>query len=264
MVKKTAIVFIVFLVLFILAYNSNYFYSKLQNSGFQRLTDDIVNHFDVVKAIKQKKLSSNDYIDLILSADDLKHISTSMKLFQEEGYIWNQINPWRKASILINGNKEKIEYKFHGTATTSFRARIPFLDKIKAKFGFVSTSSVSPINSGTFSLKIKHKKKGNYYNLMRQYKLINSYDNPEISTTIINKIASNLGLMAPYGRTVILRINGSEIAPYLLVEAHNKEWFEREHQVTNYTIFRSNDDWDRKEPKHSADTDLYIDRKSVV
>jgi hypothetical protein len=246
-----------------LAYHNDYFYSKLYGSGFHQLTIDIVNEFDVVKIAKRSQLSSNDYIDLILSSDDLKDISTNMKLFIEQGYIRDEINPWRKAKVLMSGNKEKVEYKFHGTDAVSMLARIPFLDKLKIKLGFNNISSVSPIDSGTFSLKIKHKKKSNYYNLMRRYQLINPYDSHEISTTIINKIASKLGLIAPYGRTVILRINGSEIGPYMLVEAHNKEWFEREHQLTNYTIFKSNDDWDRKESSHSADTDLYIENKEV-
>jgi len=272
MIKKIVIVFIIFVVLLTLTYHNDYFYSKLKKSSFHRFTDAIVNEFDVVKVIKRKRLSSNDYIDLILSADDLKHISNSMKLFLDEGYIRDQINPWRKAKVLISGNNEKVEYKFHGTDPTSMLARVPFLDKLKVKLGLIkrynkfksnNISSVSPVNSGTFSLKIKHKKESNYYHLMRRYLLINPYDNHEISTTIINKIASNLGLIAPYGRTVILRINGSEVGPYMLVEAHNKEWFEREHQITNYTIFKSNDDWDKKEKDHSSGTDLYIGNKEV-
>lgn len=263
MVRKTVISFIAFIALLMLAYHNDYFYSKLYGSGFHRLANDIVNEFDVVKIAKRSQLSSNDYIDLILSSDDLKDMSTNMKLFIEQGYIRDEINPWRKAKVLMSGNKERVEYKFHGTDAVSMLARIPFLDKLKIKLGFNNISSVSPINSGTFSLKIKHKKNSNYYNLMRSYQLINPYDGHEISTTIINKIASKLGLIAPYGRTVILRINGSEIGPYMLVEAHNKEWFEREHQLTNYTIFKSNDDWDRKESSHSADTDLYIENKEV-
>ena len=265
-VKKAILIFCIFAILFTFFYHNDAFYKKLQNSGVSRFVVDIFNEFNFIRLIGQKELPSSDYVDLVLSGDDLKHISTSMRLFVDEGYIRDQINPWRKAKAIVKGKEEEIKFKFHGTDPGSMLARRPFLDKIKKKLGFVDVSSVSPVNSGTFSLKIKHKKKGNYYNLMRRYKLINPYDNHEIFTIILNKMASEIGLIAPFGRTVIFRVNGSEIGPYKLVEAHNKEWFEREHQITNYTIFKSNDDWDRKEangPSHISDTDLYIENKKV-
>ena len=226
--------------------------------------DRLVNEFDFVRLLSSKNLSSDDYVDLLLSGDDFKHISNSIKLFLSEGFIRDKINPWREAKVIVNGNKEKVEFKFHGTDPRFFLDRIPFFYRLKRKLGFnISTSIESPLNAGTFSLKIKHKKKSNYYNLMRRYNLISPYDNHEISTIAINKIASKLGLMAPYGRTVILRINGSEVAPYMLVEQFNKEWFEREHGITDYTIFTTYDDWDKKQSSHASGTDLYIENKKV-
>lgn len=266
MVNKVAIALVAFIVvvaLLSIGRYTNYFSS--QDPGLESTADRIVNEFDFFRIIKQKTLSSNDYIDLVLSGDDLNHISNSMESFTADHYIRDQLNPWRKAKVVVNGNKEKVKFKFHGTDISSMYARTPMLERIKRKLGF-NISKLSPINAGTFSIKIKHKKKSNYYNLMRRYNLLNPYDNHEISTIIINKIASNLGLISPYGRTVILRINGSEIGPYMLVEANNKGWFEREHQITSYTIFRSNDDWDRKESiyaSHVSDTDLYMGNKNI-
>ena len=265
--KKKFIIFIIISlpILLLIFARHNYIDLGSNDPGTVSSVDRIVNEFDFIRIIKKKNLSSDDYVDLLLSADDFKHISNSMKSFTNEGFIRDKINPWRKAKVIVNGDKEKVEFKFHGTDASLFIARIPFSSRLKRKLGFnLSPSIESPLNTGTFSLKIKHKKKSNYYNLMRRYNLISPYDNHEISTIAINKIASKLGLMAPYGRTVILRINGSEIAPYKLVENHNKEWFEREHGITDYTIFTSYDDWDKKEEKeHSSGTDLYIENKKV-
>ena len=226
MLKKIILILSVFSILFILAYHNDFFYKKLKNQNLVgvQLFDNIINEFNFFRLIKKKESpsSTDGYVDLVLSGDDLKHISTSMKLFVDEGYIRDQINPWRKAKVIVDGREEKIKFKFHGTDPRSMLAKRPFLDKIKKKIGFGDVSSVSSVNSGTFSLKIKHKKESNYYNLMRRYKLINPYDNHEIFTIILNKIASDIGLIAPFGRMVILRVNGAEIGPYKLVEAHNK------------------------------------------
>ena len=229
------------------------------------LADNIINELNFTRVIKRKGVSSDSYIDLSLSGDDLNHISNSIKLFIDDGYIRDQLNPWRKAKIIIDGKKEKVKYKFHGTSVSPLKNDISFQFKdIIKSLGFYNSVNASPINAGTFSLKIKHNKDSNYFNLMRRYNLISHHDDAEISTIIVNKIASKLGLMAPHGRMVILRINGAEVGAYMLVEAHNKEWFEREHQLTNYTIFKSNDDWDRKnERSHASDTDLYIENKKI-
>ena len=271
LMRKIFISLFVLFIAFTLAYHNNFFYSQLKklpyplNPYLIQLADDTVNEFNFFRIIKQESLPQDDYIDLIMSGDDLRHISDSMKLFIDEGYIRDQSNLWRKAKIIINGEKEKIKYKFHGTSVSPLNGEISYLfSLVMKKFGFIDTLSGPTINSGRFSLKVKHKKESGYYNLMRRYNLISHHDDAEISTIVINKIASKLGLMAPHGRMTILRINGAEIGAYMLVEAHNKEWFEREHQLTNYTIFKSNDDWDRKGGHpHASDTDLYIGNKKI-
>jgi hypothetical protein len=270
MTKKFFIVIGILVALSIFAYQSDFKSKKLPDPlrpFFVNLADNVINELNVTRVIKQKGISNNDYIDLVLSADELNHISNSMKLFIDEGYIRDQLNPWRKAKIIIDGKKEKVKFKFHGTSVSPLKNDISFqFNLIMKKLGFNESVKVPPINAGVFSLKIKHKKESNYYNLMRRYKLISHHDDAEISTIIINKIASKLGLMAPHGRMVILRINGAELGAYMLVEAHNKEWFEREHQLTNYTILKSNDDWDRKNKHviaHASDTDLYIENKKI-
>jgi hypothetical protein len=269
LLKKTSLLFIILGILGVFFINIDYLYNSkyfaFVEAFVTKIPKDLINEFDFNREFKSHNLSDEDYIDLLMSGDDLNHISKSMEVFIDEGFIRDKNNPWRKAKILINQKKEKIEYKFQGTSVTPLTDSIFFqLRKKVKKLGIFDSIKPPPISEGGFSLKIKHKKESNYYNLMRRYKLISHHDDSEISTIIINKIAADHGLLAPHGRLVILRINGSEIGSYMLVEAHNKEWFEREHKLTEYTIFKSNDDWDRKTLLgHVSDTDLFKGNKKI-
>ena len=55
-----------------------------------------------------------------------------------------------------------------------------------------------------------------------------------------------MGLLSPIRETVILKINGIRTGFFIKAERHGKEWFEKK-QITNYSILKTNDDWDRKE-----------------
>ena len=49
----------------------------------------------------------------------------------------------------------------------------------------------------------------------------------------------------------------------ILEEDHKKEWFEREHGITNYSLIKSIDDWDTRDPGHLSDLDLTIEYKEI-
>ena len=221
----------------------------------------VLNEFDFVKVINQVELSDDDYVDLILSGDDLSDLQNRLTKYIDEGFIRDEINEWRKAKIIVDGRPEKIKYKVHGTSVSPLHHGISLWARLRAKLGLGERSVA--IGYGSFSLKIKHKKTSKYRGLMRRYNLITVNDDVELSTIAINKIAADIGLIAPYGKMVIVRINKSPIGMYMMVENHGKEWFERNHRLTNYTIMKSNDDWDRKLPGHVSDTDLYIQNKEV-
>ena len=114
-------------------------------------------------------------------------------------------------------NEEKIKYKLHGTAVT-------------------------PYKKGSFSLRIKHSREGNYLDKMREYTLITSKDEPDINTMIVNNYANSMGLYSPENNLVLLKINGVEVGLFTLFEHYDKEWFERKMNLTNYVSFKSNDD----------------------
>ena len=250
--KNIIISFIISFIIFTIIYSNNSGYHLILKAS-ERLPivgtlalnfiNNIENEVDVYKKIKNKQLPDNSYVNLILSPDDLKNLKKRLYKFLEEGFIRDEINSWRKAKVIIDGQKQKIQYKVHGTSVT------PILKGVEKDFGDIE------LNQGYFSLKIKHKKDSKYNNLMRRYNLITIHDELNISTIAFNKIADYLGLISPHGKMVILKINNSPAGMYMMVENHSKEWFERVQGMTNYTLLKSNDDWDHKFGVHVSDTD---------
>jgi len=278
MFKKRYIVYYAMLVLFILIgsvvllYHTEYGYDRVRNNlrkipiignSLDTTFVEIVDELDINKKIKQTNLPDSKYVNLVLSGSDLKNLQKSIKKFQNYGFILDEENKWRKAKELVNRKELKIKYKLHGTSISSAKNNNPDLwGALKISIGI---ESYDPISGGSVSYKIKYpKKKGTYKELKRSYILKSSKDSFNLSKIALNKIASSEGLISPYGKVVILRINGSEIAPYYMVENYNsKEWFERNYNLTNYTILKSNDDWDHAGRGHASRTDLLVQDKEV-
>ena len=267
--KKLLIGFLLIFTSSIYIYTTDIGYEKLKTTS-QRVPlggiifgafENIINEIDIVKKIKRNDLNDKEIVDLALSSADLKQLQMKLNEFIKEGFIRDEINVWRKAEVLIDGEWQDVRFKIHGTSVTPLRRSIGFWDKVKDRLGL--QEKTVPINRGGYSVKIKHDLGSQYRNLMRRYNLITAYDEIEVPTIAINKIASHLGLIAPFGKMVILRINGSAVGQYMMVESHNKEWFERDHNLTNYSIIKSNDDWDHKGLRHDSDTDLQIQDKEI-
>ena len=79
----------------------------------------------------------------------------------------------------------------------------------------------------------------------------------------MNSIAKNMGLLATDSEYKILRINGTDMGLFIFSENFKKEWFEREHNITNYSIIKSIDDWNSREPGHPSSLDLTIEYKEI-
>lgn len=233
-------------------YNNDNFYSRLVQStkinillpGLIPFLDDVMREFSLKRSFNSKNLDPKNYIDLMLSGSDLKDLDNQIEFFKDLGHIKDEFTIWRKAKIRLPNEELKIKYKLHGTSATDLRR-----------------------SNKNFSLRVKHKKEGPYLENMREYTLKNFVDSLSISTVAINKAAHDFGLISPHGRMVILRINGVNVGLFMLVEHHDKEWFERIHGITNYSIIKSNDDWDRKERSswsgHDSDSDLLINNKEI-
>jgi hypothetical protein len=233
-------------VFFFIIYYSDFGYSQLYKflnqhpKGLVVLSkiDELMNEFDISRALSDVEIKNENYIDLDISKKNVRYIYSKMNFFLEKGFIKDEDNKWKKGRLKVNGALEDVKFKFHGTST-------------------------SPMKKGGYSIKIKHKKSGNYLNQMRRYNLITMKDDAREGTIAINNFAESIGLVAPFGRMVMLRINGSKVGPYMLIENHKKEFFERKHRMTNYMIIQSNDDWDSKEMSHDKDTDLFIHNKEL-
>ena len=204
---------------------------KLYSFGF-KITRYASNELDLVKVYHKIKNEEPVSINLQLSSADVADIESQIEIFISKGFIKDELNYWRKGK-LKKGNKEfKIKYKIQGT-------------------------SVSPLKNGYLSFRIKLAKDQPYINQIREFSLIRIYfDSDEnIPTIIFNNLANKIGLLSPMGETTILKINGVTIGFFYTKERHGKEWFEKK-QITNYSILKTNDDWDKKKRGHVSDLDL--------
>ena len=107
------------------------------------------------------------------------------------------------------------------------------------------------------SYKIKIKKKDPYYEKSRRINLITILEEATIATLASNSFAKKFGLLGFDSKIVPLRINGVlSRQPYIFYEDLKEEWLERDHQITNFSILKPNDDWDKKEDSHRSAYDL--------
>lgn len=209
------------------------------NFGVIKKLDRLIFELDVRRVFRKFILTDDHYIDLKLSRGDMEHLQTSKENSIEQGFISDNSNPWRTGEILIDKDLVKVKFKLHGT-------------------------SVTPLRRGGLSFRLKHKAEPPYYLNMRHFKLITAYDDADISTIVINNLANKFGLIAINRNYKGLRINGNDLGLYQLEEYHSKEWFEKNSKLTNYTIIKSNDDWDRKESgAHVSNTDLWVENKEL-
>lgn len=268
LLKYLFLIIVLFYIIGLIFYQTKFIHWGLQKLCFRSQLGCVIEEkihvimtpFNFHKVTLKNSLSNNDYIDLKLSINELKYIKEKIKYFIDLGFIEDHSNEWRDASTLIDGEYQDIKYKFHGTSTTPLKNSQNRFWKLFEKFGIQQDID---INNTHFSLKIKHKKNSKYRGLVRRYNLITTGDAASIDVIAMNAIAKNIGLLAREAEYKVLRINGIEIGLFIFVESHKKEWFEREHNITNYSIIKSIDDWDSREPGHISDLDLTIEYKEI-
>ena len=229
-------------------YNNHYTYTKIlslnnsiSNTNLSgklyywglNIFEFLVHEIDPIRIYNKNKFDDPKTLNLKMSSSDLSDLNSQIKMFKNKGYIKDELNYWRKASLQFKKENYSINYKLHGT-------------------------SVSPLINGNFNLRIRLKKNEKYLDNIRQFNLIRIYPESDenIPTVFLNNFASNFGLLSPMGETVILKINGVDIGFFYKQERHGKEWFER-NEITNYSLLKTNDDWDKKnEIAHNSDFDL--------
>jgi len=202
------------------------------------MIDKVVNEIDPIRVLRRKEVGADQVVHVRFSNADLESMRFKKEIFIKDGFIRDKINNWRKAKLLHDGKWWEVGYKFHGT-------------------------SVTPLKKGGVSYRFKHIKEDSYLWNMRQFNLISHEDDPGIVTIAINTIATEFNLISTRGRLVDFHANGASLGNFMLYEQPTAEWYEREHGLTNISVLKSTDDWDRKRGSHASDTDLFTHNKEV-
>ncbi len=194
--------------------------------------DTVKNELDFSRLLFKLKEEEPNSLNINLSISDYSNLMSQIEFFTNKGFIKDEYNYWRKAELTEEADQYKIKYKLHGT-------------------------SITPLRKGFFNLRIKFNKEEKYLDNERQFNLIRIYNESDekISTIIINNLAKDIGLLSPEGKSILVKINNVNLGLFYKQVRHSKEWFEKK-KITNYSILKNNDDWDKKNSGHNSDLDL--------
>ena len=200
------------------------------------LIDNAFDNVDVYKAV----FLSNELnrVDVRLSEGDVKEFQREKKIFQEVGYQKDSEKKWRKVEVIIDGERYEAKLKLQGTSIRNGKKEID-----------------------SFGLKLS--KKGEFYDGLRRFNLIYAREEAPLSVAVPNVMARQKKLIAPVGRYVNLFVNGVFDATFYMTDALSKEVLEKEYGITDYAIFKPNDDWDRMRPGHTSNMDLMVENMEI-
>lgn len=225
------------------------------------------NEIDISKAIIPRgNTQDKNAANLILTYPDLvafrDYYSESLYL---DGYLSDDKNDWRKAKIILPDiGKSKIKIKIHGTADTTIRQSIPYLDniimKLKIKiFEMLGLSYGNPytnvldISDRGYAFKIKLRD-DIVYKGQKRLSFLAPRDDWTISSNALNKYMASKDIITSPGKYMNLFVNGADIGLYLAVENIHKNLLERDFQITNYAILKNYDDWTKPWKYHYSPT----------
>ena len=216
-------------------YYSGYFFDRIPGPIKPNYSsiDSIFNNFDIYKVLFFD--SSQNKIDLQLSPSDIEEFQKEKKFFSQIGYQKDSERKWRKVSLISGTKKYNAKIKLHGTM----------------------------IRGGSDSFKLKLDKNGDYFNGLRRFNLIYVQGEAPLSVTTPNFMARSYGMLSPIGEYVNLYINGIFHSTYYLSDDLSKETLEEHYKITDYAVFKPNDDWDRMRPGHTSHADLSIGNMEI-
>ena len=227
----------------VLLYHNDSFYISFRDKVNNRLIryanvdillniNKIAHLTDLLGKIKVLKhpLKKSDFIDIKIETKEKGKLKNYLKYNPPK-------KKWIKIKVKVNGVFQEAKLKYHGTHSIHYSN-----------------------NKYSYTIKLDKNSKG--INGIKQFKLIKGED---VDPTVIavNQIAHDLGLIAPVGKLVMLRINNKEISNYYFVEDLSEEYFKRNFDIKNYSILRNVKDWTRKEnvmtnSPHHSHHDLYF------
>jgi len=285
--SKAILLSVVFFGLMIYLLNSAIFYKVWhyqvsiggKNIGIERLLpikyydfQSFTHEFNFKKGMSSRGYTQSlDAINIELSKEDIKAFqkfyfdSTQINGLRvgmtpgsiNSGYLVDDINFWRKAKVTLPGmEKQKVKIKLHGTSPAPVLDAVSFSDKMKWRLFKSIDQDDFDISKGGFAFKLKINSADAYYQQKKRLDLYTPWDNWGVVSNSLNKYFKELGVITNSGDVKRVYINGQEIGPYLLVENIDKEMLERDYKITNFAIFKTNDDWNKgKASSHSSTTD---------
>jgi len=232
----------------------------------------ITHQFNIKKAVlKRGYVDGKHNISIELSSEDIKNFqnfyydSTQIKGLKinmkpgniNKGFLVDEINSWRKARVIFPGLPEqKVKIKLHGTSPSPIMESVSLFNRLKWKILKKINPNDFDISRGGFAFKIKISSEDIYYKQKRRLNLLTPWDQWNSVQNSLNNYFKEFGVITTSGEVKRLFINGHEIGPYLVVENIDKELLERDFNITNFALFKNNDDWNKGvESAHISSTD---------
>ena len=218
------------------------------NSILETTAINLFNDLNVFKVFHSK--SVDDVIDLDLSYEDIKSFDRSFRC-SSSIFIEDRCKFWRKGLFTHQDYEDRVKVKLSGTSKTPYYRSFTFWQGVRRKLD--ENLVYNPVSAGySFTIKADPEK---LFQTMRRFSLLSPYDDWSFFQQVLNKLARDYGLITTYGRPFILRINDVEAGVYMLQEKIAKNLLERDYGITNYSILKSNDDWDKIPFGHMSNTD---------
>ena len=190
-----------------------------------------------------------------LSYEDLKEFSKPFSAAISDGKIFlsDQDKNWVKSDVTIAGQKFKsAKVKISGTSNTPFNKSLGWFYKFKLWLSGAEVYDPTVVN---YSYKVKLKS-DKFSNGIRRFTLNTAGDQWDASTITLTNIAKDWGLINSKVWIEQVFINSVDVGLFLISEDIDKELMEREHRITNYGIYKSNDEWDKSlDMRHVSFTD---------
>jgi hypothetical protein len=230
---------------------------------FQKI-DKMASELDFSKALlKRGHIQDSHSINVSLSSQDLITFRDFyFDSLTSTNYLADNNNEWRKVTVhLPNMGKVKAKIKIHGTSITPISLSIGYLNQkvLRAKNKILGSNEGYPksfidITNGGYAFKLKLRN-DLAYNGKSRLNFLAPRDDWAISGNAINKFIASFGVITTHGNYYNLFVNGNDIGLYLVTEKIDKNLLERNFQITNYSILKNYDDWDKAwGPGHSSPT----------
>ena len=270
--KKFRIFYLSLVACFSLGFTSIFYFTSFSGSHFyekmcglnkfcelgQAWMYEARNHLDITKLSSVRLFEGQaTSINITTSRDDIRKLNKQVEKSFQEGFHRDEWKTYRSVDVDFGElSIKKAKIKIHGTAITPILNGFSVLERIKLKLlGANSNNLDKGIGDLATSLKLKLPS-NQFYDGARRIILLSYFDDWDATSIGITKLAKKMGLVVSVPEVRQVFFNGYDAGLYLFYENFGKELLERNYAITNYSILKSNDVWDKSEGfKHTSSTD---------